>query len=150
MVGRVAGGPPEAIHNMLGCWKVRIPYTEADNIHTFGLYLLFEAIELGKQVWRQKGQSCRSLELHLTGKTSEKTEFSGKLTYFVGLRNFPPSISAQSRAKPSTALREAVLTKLNLRCWLARPKKDRPTGKGQCGRVRKANTQRQDDSSRNR
>ena len=115
MVGRVAGGPPEAIHNMLGCWKVRIPYTEADNIHTFGLYLLFEAIELGKQVWRQKGQSRRSLELHLTGKTSEKTEFSGKLTYFVGLRNFPPSISAQSRAKPSTALREAVLTKVNLR-----------------------------------
>ena len=62
---------------MLGCWEVGIPYTKADDIDTLGLNLFFEPIELSKQVGGQKGQSSGSLDLHLRGKTSDRTELTG-------------------------------------------------------------------------
>src|SRR5215469_10326194 len=45
MVLRLNSGSLEALYNMLGCGKVRIPYTKADNIYTFGLDLFLEPIE---------------------------------------------------------------------------------------------------------
>ena len=69
--------PLETIYNMLWCWEVRIPYTKANDVNTLGLYLFFEPIELCEQVGGQKGQSSGGLELHLRGKTSERTELTG-------------------------------------------------------------------------
>ena len=62
---------------MLGCREIRIPYTKANDINTLGLNLFFEPIELGKQVGGQKGQSSGSFDLHLRGKTSDRTELTG-------------------------------------------------------------------------
>src|SRR5215469_9064790 len=80
---------------MLGCGKVGIPYTKANYINTLGLHLFFEPVELRKQVRGQKGQSSGSLKLHLSGQNLRKDRIDRKLTYFVGLRNFPPAISSQ-------------------------------------------------------
>jgi hypothetical protein len=40
MVLGLDGGPFEAIHNMLGRRKIRIPYTKADDVNAVGLNLL--------------------------------------------------------------------------------------------------------------